>query len=241
MTAQSILSVQGVSRSFRGLKAVNEVSFEVPRGSICSLIGPNGAGKSTFFNLVTGYFAPDTGTITFEGRDITGFSPVQVAHLGVARAFQIAKPFPGMSVTENVRIGALFGRTGPRDVAAVTAQAMELAGLAELHDREARELTVGQLRRLEVARALAARPSLLLADEPCAGLNPTETAEMVTILRRIRDAGATIVLVEHDMPAVMEVSDTVLVLEAGCLIAQGKPEEIARDPRVIAAYLGTDE
>lgn len=241
MTAQSILSVRGVSRSFRGLKAVNEVSFEVPRGSICSLIGPNGAGKSTFFNLVTGYFAPDAGTITFEGRDITGFSPVQVAHLGVARAFQIAKPFPGMSVTENVRIGALFGRIGPRDVDAVTRQAMELAGLAALHDREARELTVGQLRRLEVARALAARPSLLLADEPCAGLNPTETAEMVTILRRIRDAGATIVLVEHDMPAVMQVSDTVLVLEAGSLIAQGKPEEIARDPRVITAYLGTDE
>jgi branched-chain amino acid transport system ATP-binding protein len=241
MSAQSILSVRGVSRSFRGLKAVNEVSFEVPRGSICSLIGPNGAGKSTFFNLVTGYFAPDSGTITFEGRDITGFSPVQVAHLGVARAFQIAKPFPGMSVTENVRIGALFGRAGPRDVDAVTTQALELAGLAALHDREARELTVGQLRRLEVARALAARPSLLLADEPCAGLNPTETAEMVTILRRIRDAGATIVLVEHDMPAVMQISDTVLVLEAGSLIAQGKPEEIARDPRVIAAYLGTDE
>lgn len=239
--SDTILAVRGVSKSFRGLKAVNDVSFEVPRGAICSLIGPNGAGKSTFFNLVTGYFTPDTGSVSFEGRDITGFSPVEVAHLGVARAFQIAKPFPGMSVTENVRIGALFGRSGPRDVDAVTRNALTLAGLAELHDREARELTVGQLRRLEVARALAARPSLLLADEPCAGLNPTETAEMVAILRRIRDSGATIVLVEHDMPAVMQVSDMVLVLEAGALIAQGAPEVIARDPRVIAAYLGTDE
>lgn len=239
--SDTILAVRGVSKSFRGLKAVNDVSFEVRRGAICSLIGPNGAGKSTFFNLVTGYFTPDTGSVSFEGRDITGFSPVEVAHLGVARAFQIAKPFPGMSVTENVRIGALFGRSGPRDVDAVTRNALTLAGLAELHDREARELTVGQLRRLEVARALAARPSLLLADEPCAGLNPTETAEMVAILRRIRDSGATIVLVEHDMPAVMQVSDMVLVLEAGALIAQGAPEVIARDPRVIAAYLGTDE
>ena len=239
--SDTILAVRGVSKSFRGLKAVNDVSFEVRRGAICSLIGPNGAGKSTFFNLVTGYFTPDTGSVSFEGRDITGFSPVEVAHLGVARAFQIAKPFPGMSVTENVRIGALFGRSGPRDVDAVTRNALILAGLAELHDREARELTVGQLRRLEVARALAARPSLLLADEPCAGLNPTETAEMVAILRRIRDSGATIVLVEHDMPAVMQVSDMVLVLEAGALIAQGAPEVIARDPRVIAAYLGTDE
>ena len=239
--SDTILAVRGVSKSFRGLKAVNDVSFEVRRGAICSLIGPNGAGKSTFFNLVTGYFTPDTGSVSFEGRDITGFSPVEVAHLGVARAFQIAKPFPGMSVTENVRIGALFGRSGPRDVDAVTRNALTLAGLAELHDREARELTVGQLRRLEGARALAARPSLLLADEPCAGLNPTETAEMVAILRRIRDSGATIVLVEHDMPAVMQVSDMVLVLEAGALIAQGAPEVIARDPRVIAAYLGTDE
>ena len=239
--SDTILAVRGVSKSFRGLKAVNDVSFEVRRGAICSLIGPNGAGKSTFFNLVTGYFTPDTGSVSFEGRDITGFSPVEVAHLGVARAFQIAKPFPGMSVTENVRIGALFGRSGPRDVDAVTRNALTLAGLAELHDREARELTVGQLRRLEVARALAALLALLLADEPCAGLNPTETAEMVAILRRIRDSGATIVLVEHDMPAVMQVSDMVLVLEAGALIAQGAPEVIARDPRVIAAYLGTDE
>ncbi|MCZ0734687.1 ABC transporter ATP-binding protein [Phreatobacter sp. AB_2022a] len=236
-----ILDVSGLSKSFRGLKAIQNVSLLVPEGAICSLIGPNGAGKSTFFNLLTGYFPPDAGTVRFDGRDITGQAPEVIAQLGIARAFQIAKPFPGMSVRENVRIGALFGRSGRRDVEAETDNALRLAGLVALQQREARELTVGQLRRLEVARALAARPSLLLADEPCAGLNPTETAEMVDILRRIRAAGATVLLVEHDMSAVMTVSDQVMVLEAGVLIAQGTPAEVTQDARVIAAYLGTEE
>ncbi|MFN6951193.1 MAG: ABC transporter ATP-binding protein [Albidovulum sp.] len=239
--APAILEASALSKSFRGLKAIQNVSISVPKGSICSLIGPNGAGKSTFFNLLTGYFPPDAGTVRFNGSDITGKAPEAIAQLGIARAFQIAKPFPGMSVRENVRIGALFGRSGPRDVGAETDNALRLAGLDALQEREAKELTVGQLRRLEVARALAARPSLLLADEPCAGLNPTETAEMVDILRRIRAAGATVLLVEHDMSAVMIVSDHVMVLEAGVLIAQGTPEEVTHDPRVIAAYLGTDE
>lgn len=239
--APAILEASGLSKSFRGLKAIQNVSISVPKGSICSLIGPNGAGKSTFFNLLTGYFPPDAGTVRFDGRDITGQAPEAIAQLGIARAFQIAKPFPGMSVRENVRIGALFGKAGPREVEAETDNALRLAGLGALQEREAKELTVGQLRRLEVARALAARPSLLLADEPCAGLNPTETAEMVDILRRIRAAGATVLLVEHDMTAVMTVSDHVMVLEAGVLIAQGTPEEVTHDPRVIAAYLGTDE
>ena len=241
MTDDSILTVTGVSKSFRGIKATRDVTFAIARGTISSLIGPNGAGKSTLFNLMTGYFTPDAGTIAFDGHNIGGASSVDIARLGVARAFQIAKPFPGMSVMENVRIGALFGLAGSRDVPAVTRDALKIAGLTELQDREARELTVGQLRRLEIARAVAARPSLLLADEPCAGLNPTETAEMVGILRRIRDAGATVLLVEHDMSAVMQVSDTVLVLEAGMLIAQGRPDVVTRDPRVITAYLGTDE
>ncbi len=237
----TILAVRNLSKSFRGLKAISNVSFEVQSGSIVGLIGPNGAGKSTFFNLVTGYFAPDAGAVLLDGRDITALAPVAIARLGVARAFQIAKPFPGMPVLENVRIGALFGRHGPRAVDAVTRDALALTGLSELQHQEASALTVGQLRRLEIARALAARPSLLLADEPCAGLNPTETDEMISILRRIRAAGATIMLVEHDMRAVMDVSDDVLVLEAGELIAQGPPHEITRNPRVITAYLGEDE
>jgi ABC-type branched-subunit amino acid transport system ATPase component len=241
MADDPILVVSGVSKSFRGLKATQDVTFSIVRGTISSLIGPNGAGKSTLFNLMTGYFAPDAGNIIFEGHNISRASPVDIARLGVARAFQIAKPFPGMSVMENVRIGALFGRSGARDVPMVTRGALEISGLAELQNREARELTVGQLRRLEIARAVAARPSLLLADEPCAGLNPTETAEMVGILRRIRDAGATVLLVEHDMSAVMQISETVLVLEAGMLIAQGTPDVVTRNPRVITAYLGTDE
>lgn len=239
--AEVILSVRNLTKSFRGLRAINDVSLEVHRGAICGLIGPNGAGKSTFFNLVTGYFTPDAGSVTLDGRDITALAPVRIARLGVARAFQIAKPFPGMPVLENVRIGALFGRHGPREVDAVTRDALALTGLSELQDQEASELTVGQLRRLEIARALSARPSLLLADEPCAGLNPTETGEMISILRRIREAGATIMLVEHDMRAVMEVSDTVMVLEAGELIAQGPPQDITRNPRVITAYLGEDQ
>ncbi|MCC7284329.1 MAG: ABC transporter ATP-binding protein [Acetobacteraceae bacterium] len=236
-----ILQVANLSKAFRGVRAVQDVTLAVERGAICSLIGPNGAGKSTLFNLLTGYLPPDTGSVVFDGREITALAPEAISHLGIARAFQIAKPFPGMTVRENVRIGALFGRTGPRDVEAVTSHALGLAGLQDLHDQEARELTVGQLRRLEVARAVAARPSLLLADEPCAGLNHTETLEMVEILRRIRSAGATVLLVEHDMSAVMQVSDTVMVLETGRLIARGTPEEVTRNPAVITAYLGTDE
>lgn len=236
-----ILDIAHLSKAFRGVAAVQDVSLAVARGAICALIGPNGAGKSTLFNLLTGYIPPDTGSVVFDGRAITGLAPEAIAELGIARAFQIAKPFPGMSVRENVRIGALFGRAGPRDVAAVTDRALDLAGLRDLDDREARELTVGQLRRLEVARAVAARPALLLADEPCAGLNHTETLEMVEILRRIRSAGTTVLLVEHDMSAVMQVSDTVAVLEAGRLIAEGTPEEVTRNPAVITAYLGTDE
>jgi branched-chain amino acid transport system ATP-binding protein len=234
-----ILELLHVSKRFRGLVATNDVSFAVPTGSICSLIGPNGAGKSTIFNLVTGYLPLTAGEIRFEGRRIDGGATVAIAHAGVARAFQIAKPFAELSTRENVRIGALFGRDGPRDVAAETEQALTLAGLADFADRPARDLTVGYLRRLELARAIAARPKLLLADEPCAGLNATETEEIVAILRAIRGRGVTVLLVEHDMAAVMSVSDTVFVLDAGSKIAEGTPDEVSQNPAVIAAYLGT--
>ncbi len=237
----SILSVHGLSKNFRGLAAIQNVSFTIEPKSITSIIGPNGAGKSTLFNLITGYLPPTAGEIRFKGRRITGMATNRIAELGVARAFQIAKPFRDLTVFENVRIGALFGKAGPRDVDATTRRGLELAAMADLADRPASELTVGQLRHLEVARAIATRADLLLADEPCAGLNPTETAAMIDVLRQIRSSGITVVLVEHDMPSVMEVSDRLLVLEAGAMIADGPPAVVSKDPRVIAAYLGTPD
>ncbi len=237
----SILAVDKLSKNFRGLAAISDVSFAIEAGSITSIIGPNGAGKSTMFNLITGYLAPTAGEVRFKDRRITGLATNRIAELGVARAFQIARPFRELSVFENVRIGALFGKAGPRDVEATTRRALDLAAIASLADQPASTLTVGQLRHLEVARAIATRADLLLADEPCAGLNPTETAAMIDVLRQVRSNGVTVVLVEHDMPSVMEVSDRVLVLDAGRLIADGSPQTVANDPRVISAYLGTPE
>jgi len=237
----SLLEVRGLSKNFRGLAAIGDVSFAIAEGSITSIIGPNGAGKSTLFNLITGYLAPSAGEVRFKDRRITGLATNRIAELGVARAFQIARPFRELSVFDNVRIGALFGKAGPRDVEATTRRAMELASIAHLVTQPASALTVGQLRHLEVARAIATRADLLLADEPCAGLNPTETAAMIDVLRQVRNNGVTVVLVEHDMPSVMEVSDRLLVLDAGRLIADGPPTVVANDPKVIAAYLGTPD
>ena len=209
----SLLTVNGLCKNFRGLAAIQNVSFTIEPQSITSIIGPNGAGKSTLFNLITGYLPPTAGEIHFKDRRITGMATNRIAELGVARAFQIAKPFRDLSVFENVRIGALFGKAGARDVDATTWRGMELAGITSLAESPASALTVGQLRHLEVARAIATRADLLLADEPCAGLNPTETAAMIDVLRKIRGNGITVVLVEHDMPSVMEVSDRLLVLD----------------------------
>jgi ABC-type branched-subunit amino acid transport system ATPase component len=237
----SILEVAGLSKNFRGLAAISNVSFAIEPGSITSIIGPNGAGKSTLFNLITGYLPPTAGEVRFKDRRITGLATNRIAELGVARAFQIAKPFRDLSVFENVRIGALFGKAGARDVEATTRRGMEIAAIAHLAEQPASTLTVGQLRHLEVARAIATRADLLLADEPCAGLNPTETAAMIDVLRQISSNGITVVLVEHDMPSVMEVSDRLLVLDAGSMIADGPPNVVSKDPRVIAAYLGTPD
>ncbi len=239
MTA--ILHAEGLRKRFRGLDAITDVSFAIDAGTITSIIGPNGAGKSTLFNLITGYLPVTAGTVRFRDRVITGLPTNRVAERGIARAFQIARPFRDLTVWENVRIGALFGKAGPRDVPAATQRALDLAGIPHLAVQPANTLTVGQLRHLEVARAIATRADLLLADEPCAGLNPAETAAMIEVLRQVRAGGVTVVLVEHDMPSVMEVSDRVLVLDAGRLIADGAPEAVARNPQVIAAYLGSEE
>ncbi|MEO9613411.1 MAG: ABC transporter ATP-binding protein [Nitratireductor sp.] len=233
-----LLSGRGVTKSFRGLTAIRDVDFDIPAGAIFGLIGPNGAGKSTLFNLITGYYALTGGEIRFKGEDLSPLPTYRRNQAGIARAFQISKPFPALTVRENVRVGAMFGRPGAREAEDVVDQALAIAGLEELADRTAEGLTVGSLRKLEVARAYATRPSLLLADEPCAGLNPAETEEMVGCLRKVRDLGTTVWLVEHDMKAVTSVCDRIVVIDAGQKIAEGTPQQVVANPKVIAAYLG---
>jgi len=235
----TILQVEGLTKQFKGLRAIQDLSFAVERQSITSIVGPNGAGKSTLFNMVSGYLKPTVGRILLDGRDITGKAPYVVCQLGVARAFQIAKPFPELSVEKNILVAASFGRSGPRDPAATTGHAIEICHLGAWRHQPASELSIGNLRRLELARAIAARPVLLLADEPCAGLNETETREVIDVLSTIRESGVTVLLVEHDIKAVRRVSDRVIVVEAGRKIADGTASQVFSDQAVIDAYLGT--
>ena len=239
--SEIILSGRGVTKRFRGLTAIDSVDFDIPEGAIFGLIGPNGAGKSTLFNLITGYHTLSEGEIRFRGQPLGRMPIFRRNQAGMARAFQIAKPFPALTVRENVSVGAMFGRPGKVDVHRVAHDALALAGIEALADRRASGLTVGELRKLEIARAVATRPHLLLADEPCAGLNPFETEEMVRCLRNVRDAGTTVWLVEHDMKAVTSICDRILVIDAGRKLAEGTPREVVNDPRVVAAYLGVPE
>ena len=236
-----LLELDNISKDFGGLRAVNRVSLTVREGEILGLIGPNGAGKTTLFNMVTGVYRPSAGRVLLRGEDITRLGAHQRCKRGIARSFQLVRPFPELTVLENVAVGRIYGRdkVWNRRRAELDAFAMlERVGLAGRAQEQAKHLTLVDRKRLELARALATRPILLLLDELLAGLNPTEVLEAMDLIRTLRDSGATIVMVEHVVKAIFGISDRVVVMNAGERIAEGVPAAVARDARVIDAYLG---
>jgi branched-chain amino acid transport system ATP-binding protein len=237
----ALLVLDDVTKRFRGLVAVDEVSFDVEAGEICGVIGPNGAGKTTLFNMIAGVFEPDGGSITFAGQRIDGFSADKVCRRGIGRTFQLVRPFPGLTVEDNVIVGGLLHRAS---VGAARHKAHDLLRRLDLFDKrqqKAASLTLPDRKRLEVARALATDPQLLLLDEVMAGLRPTETDRLVGVLKALnRDTGLTIVLIEHVMRAVMALASHIVVLHHGALIADGPPEAVVRDAAVIESYLGVE-
>ena len=238
MTA--LLTLDGVSKRFRGLVAVDQVSLAVPQGAIFAVIGPNGAGKTTLFNMIAGAMAPDAGSIRFAGKEVQGLPADAVCRRGIARTFQIVRPFPALSVEDNVVIGALLHRRSVDDARAQTRLLLAQLELFDKRHRIASTLTLPDRKRLEVARALATEPQLLLLDEVMAGLRPTETDRMVAILQSLNRDGVTILLIEHVMRAVMALASRVLVLDHGVAIAEGAPETVVRDPAVVQSYLGAE-
>jgi len=236
-----MLEVDAVSKHFRGLKAVSRASLRVARGEIVALIGPNGAGKTTLFNLIAGVFAPTAGRIVFEGRDCAGQRPDEACKAGIGRTFQIVKPFADMTVIENAMVGGFRGTRDEGEARERAEDALHAVGMLALAERLAASLTLPDRKRLEVARALATRPKLLLLDEVMAGLRPTETDVMVAALRRLNaEHGLTLLLTEHVMRAVMALAQRVYVLHHGEVIAAGTPAEVTRDARVLSSYLGSE-
>jgi branched-chain amino acid transport system ATP-binding protein len=237
----ALLEVANISKSFRGLRAVTNASFQIPEGDINGLIGPNGAGKTTIFNMIAGVYAPDSGAILFANRRIDGLRPDQVCVAGIGRTFQIVKPFVGLSVVDNVMVGALLRERSAAKARLASVAILEKLGLGAKRDLPAASLTLPDRKRLEVARALATRPRLLLLDEVMAGLRPTECDLMVEVFREMNRAdGTTILLIEHVMRAVMALAKHIGVLHHGELIARGTPEQVVRDPAVLECYLGEE-
>ncbi len=241
-----ILRIDNVTKRFGGLVALSNVSFDVYRGEILGLIGPNGAGKTTLFNVISGVYKPEEGRVFFKNKDITGWKPHKVARLGIARTHQIVKPFGDLSVVENTMIGALFGKKAGKiseaEAREIALDVLKFVGLYEKAELPARVLNVQEKKRLELARALAAEPELLLLDEVLAGLTPQEVEKVLVLLRKIRaEKGITMIMIEHVMHAVMNIADRIVVLHFGRKLAEGTPEEVASNQEVITAYLGDPE
>ena len=235
-----MLTLESVTKRFGGLTAVRAVSLEVRRGDLLGIIGPNGAGKTTLFNVIAGYYRPEEGRIVFEGRDVTGLPAHAISRLGLTRTFQIVKPFGNLSVADNVMIGALTRLQRVRDARVEAERVIALCGLGPHAAARARALPIGLRKRLEVARALATRPRLLLLDEVMAGLNPSELSGIIDLVRRVHAEGVTLIVIEHVMAAMMRLAQRIVMLHHGEKIAEGTPEEIAHDRRVIDAYLGDE-